>query len=222
MKTHSRGACGFLATWLVLSPTLLLADGALRVHFAHWQTNDWQTVREPGHPQPGRWTQEADGIRAGDKDDGPLNLLHRSVNAADVTVEARMAFTGDGAPSLLLRAQENANEAGDTYFATLHKKGINLWRRVNGRATKVAEAVFAPEPDKVYRVRATAEGWQLRVWVDGVLRVDAEDATIPMAGRAGLWAGEGVCRFYDFSVEAKTPPPTGIESPPWLTAGGAG
>ena len=221
MKISLRGARRFLTTWLVLSPALLLADDTLRINFTSWQTNDWQVAREPKTTQPGRWTQETDGIRAGDKDDGLLNLLHRSVNAADVTVESRMAFTGEGAPSLLLRAQENANEVGDTYFATLHKKGINLWRRVNGRATKVAEAVFAPEPGKVYRVRASAEGWRLRVWMDDVLRVDVEDATIPMAGRAGLWAGEGVCKFHDFSVEAKTPPPAGMETPPWLNAGQA-
>ncbi|MCX6911435.1 MAG: PQQ-binding-like beta-propeller repeat protein, partial [Verrucomicrobia bacterium] len=124
-------------------------------------------------------------------------------------------------PSLLLRAQENANEVGDTYFVVLHKKGINIWRRVNGRSTKVAESIFATEPGKTCRVRASAEGWRLRVWVDDVLRVDAEDATIPMAGSVGLWAGEGVCQFHDFSVEAKTPPPAGIETPLWLTAGTA-
>ena len=221
MKILLCGVRRLLTTALVLLPPLLLADDTLRVNFANWQTNDWQVAREPKSTQPGRWTQEADGIRAGDKDDGVLNLIHRSVNAADVTVESHMAFTGDGAPSLLLRAQENANEVGDAYFVTLHKKGINLWRRVNNRFSKVAEAVFAPEPDKVYRVRATAEGWRLRVWVDEVLRVDVEDATIPMAGHAGLWAAEGTCRFLDFSVEAKTPPPAGIETPPWLTAGKA-
>jgi outer membrane protein assembly factor BamB len=210
-----------LVVWFLLSPALLLANDALRVNFARWQTNDWQIVCEPKVKQLGRWTQESDHIRAGDKDDGLLNLLHRSVNAADVTVEARMAFTGDSAPSLLLRAQENANEIGDTYFVVLHKKGINLWRRVNGRATKVAEAFFAPEPGRPYRVRASAEGWRLRVWVDDALRVDAEDATIPMAGRVGLWAGEGVCRFHEFSVEAKPPPPAGIETPAWLSAGAA-
>ncbi|MBI5683684.1 MAG: PQQ-like beta-propeller repeat protein [Verrucomicrobia bacterium] len=219
MKTLLRGARRTLTAWLLLSPTLLLADDAFRVKFARWQTNDWQIVREPKATQMGRWTQESDHIRAGDKDDGLLNLLHRSVSAADVTVEARMAFTGDGAPSLLLRAQETANEVGDTYFVVLHKKGINVWRRVNGRASKVAEAVFAPEPGRVCCVRASAEGWRLRVWVDDVLRVNAEDATIPMAGRVGLWAGEGVCCFHEFSVEAKTPPPAGIETPSWLTAG---
>jgi len=219
MKVLLCGARRALTAWFLLSPALLLADDTLRVNFARWQTNDWQIVREPKSAQPGRWTQESDHIRAGDKDDGLLNLLHRAVNAADVTVEARMAFTGDGAPSLLLRAQVDANEVGDTYFITLHKKGINIWRRVNGRASKVAEAVFAPEPGRVYRVRTSAEGWRLRVWVDDVLRVDAEDATIPMAGRIGLWAGEGACRFHEFSVEAKTPPPAGIETPSWLTAG---
>lgn len=221
MKALLCGTRRALTAWFLLSPALLLADDTLRVNFARWQTNDWQIVREPKSAQPGRWTQESDHIHAGDKDDGLLNLLHRSVNVADVTVEARMAFTGDGAPSLLLRAQENANETGDTYFVVLHKKGINLWRRVNGRASKVAEAVFAPEPGRVYRVRASAEGWRLRVWVDDVLRVDAEDATIPMAGSVGLWAGEGVCRFHEFSVEAKTPPPAGIETPSWLGGGKA-
>lgn len=222
MNTLSRGVRRFLTTWLILSPALLLADGALRVNFAHWQTNDWQVVREPKTAQPGRWTQEADHIRAGGKDDGLLNLLHRSVNAADVTVEARVAFAGDGAPSLLLRAQEDANEVGDTYFVVLHKKGINLWRRVDGRSSKIAQADFAPEAGKVCRVRASAEGWRLRVWVDDVLRVDAEDATIPMAGRAGLWAGEGVCQFHDFLVKAKTPPSAGIEPTSWLAADNTG
>ncbi|MCX6898495.1 MAG: PQQ-binding-like beta-propeller repeat protein [Verrucomicrobia bacterium] len=219
MKTLLRGALRVLISWFFLSPALLLAGDALRINFAHWQTNDWQIACEPKTAQPGRWTQETDCIRAGDKDDGLLNLLCRSVNAADVTVEARMAFTGDGAPSLLLRAQENANEVGDTYFVVLHKKGINLWRRVNGLSSKVAQGVFAPDAGKVYRVRASAEGWRLRVWVDDVLQVDVEDATIPMSGRVGLWAGEGVCRFHGFSVETKPLPDAGIETPAWLNTG---
>ncbi|MCX6910999.1 MAG: hypothetical protein NTY01_23560, partial [Verrucomicrobia bacterium] len=75
MKTVLRGARRVLTTWLILSPALLLADNTLHVNFANWQTNDWQVAREPKTAQPGRWTQETDGIRAGDKNDGLLNLL---------------------------------------------------------------------------------------------------------------------------------------------------
>ena len=206
----------------------LLAAGSLlawsavageRVDFAQWQAGSWDVCREPGAAQPGTWIQEKDRLRAGEKEAGFLNLLYRPVNSADVTVESDMAFAGDGAPSLILRAQIKGDMVGDVYSVVLYKKGLNLWRRVDGRSTKVAQAFFTPEPGKLHRVRATAEGWRLRVWVDGTPMVDVEDATIPMAGRVGLWAGEGLCEFRDFSVEAKAPPSAGREPPAWQVAG---
>jgi len=217
---------------LALLPTLLLADGALRVNFAHWQTNDWQIVREPSHPQPGRWVQEADSIRnfipdnaaeadvrAAKNGVGVAMVLHRATEAADVTVESRLVITGDAAPGLLLRAQCEAGVVGDVYSVVLYKKGINLWRNVAGRWSKVAQSQFAVDTGRAHRVRASAEGWRLRVWVDDVLQVDVEDATIPMSGRIGLWAGEGDCRIHEFSVETKPLPDAGIETPSWLNAG---
>ncbi|MBI5394400.1 MAG: hypothetical protein HZA91_03800, partial [Verrucomicrobia bacterium] len=207
------------AVFLLTSLLCACAAAAERTSFSRWQADQWEICREPEAAQPGEWIQEKDHIRAGEKEAGLLNLLYRPVNAADVAVESRMAFAGDGAPSLMLRAQTKDGVVGDVYFAVLHKKGVTLWRRVNGRSSKVAQAVFAPEPGKVHRVRASTEGWRLRVWVDGTLMVEAEDATIPMPGCVGLWAGEGVCRFHDFSVEAKTPPSAGIEPPAWQVAG---
>lgn len=208
-------------TLLVLFLTTLPAFSDVNVKFSRWEAGQWESVREPGEAHPGKWAQEADCLHAGEKETGVLNFLHRSIEAADVTVESRMAFIGGGAPSLLLRAQQRDGIVGDTYSIVLHKGGINLWRRVDGRSSKVAQVKFNPQENEAYRVRAAAEGWRLRVWVDDVLQVDAEDATIPMSGRVGIWAGEGVCRFYDFTAAAKPSPALGTEPPLWQVAGSA-
>ena len=65
MNMLFRGVRRSLSTWIVLLPALLMADDTVRVQFPNWQTNDWQVAREPKAASPGRWTQEADGIRAG-------------------------------------------------------------------------------------------------------------------------------------------------------------
>lgn len=211
--------CCSLGAWFALFPTPLLADAAFRVNFARWETNEWQVARDPEMAQPGRWTQERDHIRAGEKTNGVLNLLYRPVNAAEVTAETQVTFSGEGVPALMLRAQATDDEVGDTYFALLHQRGLDLWRRVNGRFSRVAHSRFAPAPDKPHRLRAATEGWRLRVWVDETLMVEAEDATIPMMGSFGLWAAGGVCRFYDFTLTAQTPPETGREPAAWQVVG---
>lgn len=203
------------ASLLVASVATVLAAAPQVANFARWQTEPWENVPEPRLKQPGKWTQETDHIRAGEPATGALNLLYRPVTNADVTVESRLAFVGESQPTLLLRAQHIKGITGDTYLVTLHKQGITLWRRVDGRVSQIAKAPFAAVENKVYRVRAAAEGWRLRVWVDEVLQIDAVDATIPMAGRVGLRAGEGLCRFYDFAVETKPVPPAGVEPATW-------
>lgn len=189
------------------------------VDFAKGMSGLWDSVKEPKAGQAGKWTPGEGCIRAGEEGSGVLNLLVRDLDAANLTVETRLSFRGKGAPSLLLRAQEAGGVVGDCYSVVLYQGGINLWRRVDGRSSKVAQAKLAAIEDRPYRLRAAAEGWRLRVWLDDVLQVDVEDATLPLAGRAGLWAGEGLCQFYTFAAEAKPVAPTGTEPVPWLASG---
>jgi hypothetical protein len=202
------------ASLLAAGMAPLLAANEPAVNFAAWQSGQWENLRETQSRPPGQWQQEPKCICAGEKEGG-LSLLYRPVSAVDLTVTASLAFQGQGKPELLLRAQSLKGVSGDTYAVVLHSGGIELWRRLAGRPSKVAEAAFAARENELYRVRAAAEGWRLRVWVNEVLQLDTVDATLPQAGRAGLRAGAGECRFYEFEVEAKPVPPAGTEPPTW-------
>lgn len=86
------------------------------------------------------------------------------------------------------------------YFVLLHSSGkASLRRRLNGQTTILDEAPFTVAAGTSYRVRLDAIGSSLRLYVNGLLLAEAEDAAIPQ-GRYGLTTYRAVAEFDNFNA----------------------
>ena len=77
-------------------------------------------------------------------------------------------------------------DAGNYYYVTLRSSGVvSLRKKVNGVFSPIASAPLAVNTNRTYRVRLESVGTRQRVYVNGVLVLDADDAALK-SGRAAL------------------------------------
>lgn len=77
-------------------------------------------------------------------------------------------------------------------------RGTNL--AAGGVETLIATLFIGPPTLGTFRLRVVAAGSSHQIWLDGVLRIDATDATFPAAGQFGLYALSGTLRFDNLSI----------------------
>ncbi len=93
---------------------------------------------------------------------------------------------------------------GNYYIARANalENNVILFKTVNGIRSKIIEVPAPVSPGAWHRLRFEAKGRRLKIYLDGVLRVDRNDRTFSNAGKAGLWTkADSVSAFDDFEIE---------------------
>jgi len=98
------------------------------------------------------------------------------------------AFVG-----LMARHVDDSNH----YYAALFRDRAALRKRVNGVHSTIAEVPFTATPGAAHRVRLEAIGSSLRLYINGALMVERQDATLP-TGRYGLMTFNAAADFDNF------------------------
>lgn len=105
------------------------------------------------------------------------------------------------------------------YVARAHAFNDNvvLFKMVRGNRIRLREVSVPVTPREWHTLRFSAEGTKLRVWLDGKLVLEHEDATLAGPGQVALWTkADSVTAFRDLVVEAtpvaRADDPVGSES----------
>ncbi len=111
------------------------------------------------------------------------------------------AFGADGWVGLATRRIDDANY----YFVALRGSGVLSINRVqNGALVPLASRPYPGTPNRNYRLRLESIGTQHRVYIDGSLVLDADDAALTI-GRPALLTSNAAA---DFDNVAASPTPT--------------
>ncbi|NUM54324.1 MAG: hypothetical protein HUU46_11820 [Candidatus Hydrogenedentes bacterium] len=166
-----------------------------------------ESAREAGGGVAGPWTPLEDGITnlvpdgveiaEGQVRDGTgvsIGLL-KGFNARNLAIEANVNYSGGGAPGLIFRAQEKDGVITDMYAATLFANGANVWRFSGGRWMLMLTEAAKITPRVPHALRVEAKGDRIQVYVDGQPLSELRDDSLTAAGRAGIRALEGPCKF---------------------------
>ena len=97
------------------------------------------------------------------------------------------------------------------------ESNFRLYKVIDGKRTKLASAdVDVPDEDlekddplrgKWHTIRVVHRGDQIQCFLNGELRLELEDSSIPDAGRIGLWAkADAVTSFDNLSAKAPAEP----------------
>lgn len=118
---------------------------------------------------------------------GDARALFNGTTWRDQSIEADIrptAFDGsDRWVGLITRYQDAQN----FFYVTLRSSGSVALRRMrNGTVTELARAPLAVTVNRNYRVRLETVGTEQRVYVDGKLLLETDDATAAQAGSAGI------------------------------------
>lgn len=110
----------------------------------------------------------------------------------DYRMEADMMMASTasgGSAGLAFRYQDPANfyhvRLDDNRSTEAGVKTIQLYKWVNGAASKVAEAPFEFEYDTWYTLAVEAEGESIQAYIDGELMLEAADSSLP-SGAVGV------------------------------------
>ncbi len=78
----------------------------------------------------------------------------------------------------------------------------------DGKRKQLASADVETETGRWYTVRVTMTGERIACFLDGKKLLEAEDATFPDAGQAGLWTKADAVTSFD-DLEVRSIPPAG-------------
>lgn len=171
-----------------------------------------ESLREMGGEAAGPWTPldggvtnlvaEGTEIAEGQVRDGTgvsIGLL-RGFKARNLSIEANVNYSGGGAPALVFRVQEHDGEITGMYAVSLFASGVNVWRFSDGRWMLLMTQAVALQPRVTHTLRADVEGDRIRVYADGEPMSEVRDDGLSDAGRAGIRALEGPCKFSNLRV----------------------
>jgi hypothetical protein len=203
------GVC--LATSLAASGVAL--GESLRFDFGDWDAARWLPVREDRYPAIAPFVQRGGHIEnhlppgvseediVATKDGvGVSMMLLRDVVTTDLIAHCDMAFDGKGAPAINFGVQRRGEVVGDTYSLVLYEKGVNLWKNLGGKWSRVGATEKAIAPGVFHEVGLYARGGVFGVYVDGEKLLRCADPSPLGPGEVGIWSGEGPCRFRSMVV----------------------
>lgn len=172
-------------------------------------------VREATVRVTGPWTRAADALLNTVPADVPIEsgqvrdgsgvsvALLPDFTARDVVVEGKLAFTGQGAPGLVFRAQEQDGVVTAMYTLALYRNGVNLWRLSNGRWQLIHAQVMRVEENTTHSLRVEARGDTIKARLNGSALFKARDTGLLAPGRVGVRGVEGPCRFFEVNVRER-------------------
>ncbi len=207
-----------------------------------WNSKDWTFVKSPRWNHIGEWVQEADHIRnripEGVGENELITERHSCAYMSMVraipydtgkglTITARMSFSYDQGPQIVLADQMGVDENGypeyrDHYEVVLYSKGINVWRHTYREAQPgwalVGYARFPLEAGTAYDLAVRIEpvrrsengpaqtGRTVMVTVDGQHTFAFHAPEMPDPVYAGVIGYASLNRFYHFSITQKDRP----------------
>ena len=207
-----------------------------------WNPKDWTFVKSPRWNYIGDWVQEDDHIRnripegvgenelIADRYSYAYMSMVRNTpfeTSQGLDISARMSFSYDQAPQIVLADRLGANEDGypeyrDHYEIILWSKGINVWRHIyrEGKPgwARVAYARFPLEAGTKYDLAVRIEpvarskngpaeaGRMVVVTVDGQHSVAFHAPELPDSVYVGIIGYASYNRFYHFSVSQDARP----------------
>lgn len=125
----------------------------------------------------GNWDVEQDALCGSDCERG--EIYTGDIDWADLSLEARFAPVTAGEAALLLRVGGALHSAAVTFDGS----ALRLKCNCEGEFIPLASCEYAAETADV---RVECVGKRIRVFADGVLRLEAEDERIPAKGCIGL------------------------------------
>ncbi|MEN6545037.1 MAG: hypothetical protein ABFE07_03255 [Armatimonadia bacterium] len=198
---------------LCLGVTTLVSAQTVKVGFTAWDHSRWLPCREERFPKivpfvqrqgyienyiaPGYGEKEIVAAKDGV---GVAMLMLRDFAASDVAARCETAFDRKGAPAIMFRAQRAGDITGPMYSLVLYEQGVNLWKYDGKKWAKVGASKFAVQPGVFHELRVYARGGTFAVYVNRERKLVCEDPQPLPAGEAGLWSGEGPCRFRSFQI----------------------
>ncbi|MEK1830396.1 family 16 glycoside hydrolase [Priestia megaterium] len=145
----------------------------------------WKTVS-------GTWNDTNDGKFGKSEDDG---FIMSEEQGQQFSYESDMTVSGDkgGSGALVFRADANAKNG---YVASIDASTdkIILSKLKNGVSTVIAEKNTEIDTDKVYRLKVTAAGNQIGVYLNNNLILTENDSTFSK-GLFGLYVGNSSVKF---------------------------
>ena len=212
---------------LLISIAVLAAGKAatITIDFAKFDEAQWVPARENRWPSPGKFVQK-DGYVLNSFPEGTSqeDLLHvergvgfamrllKGVEATDGRAELELAVLHGAAPSIIFRAQCDGEVHGELYNLVIYNQsekrpdnqGVNLWKWVadvpkgKWHWRKVAYWRVPIQRDKTMKLGVEFKGNLIRVFLDDKELGGATDPLPLGAGKVGVCAIEGPCRFYSF------------------------
>jgi hypothetical protein len=158
----------------------------------------------------GRWEVEQDGsnrvlAQRAENRDHLFNLaLREDTSYRDVDLSVRIKAVGgenERGGGVVWRAQD-----ADNYYGVIlnpyqgrhngRRPHFRLFKVEAGRRTQLDHAE-APVDSDWHTLRITAEGPEIRGYLDGRLLLIAEDSTFLNVGRIGVWTKSDACTWFD-------------------------
>jgi hypothetical protein len=101
-------------------------------------------------------------------------------------------------------------DANNYYVCRMNplESNFRLYKVVDGKRGQLATSDVAMKIplNQWHEMRVIHEGKRIRCFLDGALRLEAEDATFGDAGNVGLWTkADAVTRFDDLAIEQPSP-----------------
>ncbi|WP_161601331.1 DUF7594 domain-containing protein [Paenibacillus luteus] len=97
---------------------------------------------------------------------------------------------------------------GYKYDQVQDKQVIAIRKKVAGTTTTISQKEFSIAPNREHLFHATFEGSEIKLYVDGILVVEATDSDL-LVGTAGILSGKAVAFYDDYTVELLN----GMETP---------
>jgi hypothetical protein len=171
-----------------------------------------QPGREAGVVEMGEWIPFEAGIAffppegldpadpAAVRESGGVSVgLVPDFRAQDVMVIADLSYTDKGAPSVLLRVQEEKGVITAMYAVALFDGGIILWRYKDEKWTRLFTRLFET-PENRHVLKVEARGATIAGTLDGMPIFQGHDTMLVAPGRVGVRAAEGPCAVHDLIV----------------------
>lgn len=211
-------------TWLpVLLVCALFADPcfAIKIGFEDPPPGTlfkgWTTTRTPG-PGDGRWEIAADSTAPGGKQvlaqlssDAPQEAFNlciageKKYKDIDLAVSFKaIAGDKDQGGGLIWRYRDDKNY----YLCRMNPRESNfrVYKVLDGKPTQLATSDVKVLMSQWHEMRVIHEGNRIRCFLDGMLRLEAEDVTLVEAGQVGLWTkADAITHFDDLTIEPPSP-----------------
>jgi hypothetical protein len=161
----------------------------------------WQVIADPTAPSP----PQVFALTSSDNYDGTFNLAiaeEASFRDLELTVKVKaVAGKEDQGGGPIWRCQDENNY----YICRFNplEGNFRVYVVAGGKRRQLESVKLELSAGRWYELRIRMKGNRIACYLNGELRLEAADDTIPQAGRVGLWTkADAVTSFDDLQVQA--------------------